>query len=95
MRRQINKVIEQQINPSLAGHKGAVSLVDYVDKNVYLRMEGGCQGCAASTATLRQGIERILRESFGSDIHEIIDVTNHADGANPYYKDGDVLSPFA
>lgn len=95
MRRQIKKVIEQQVNPALSSHNGGVSLVDYVDKNVFLRLEGGCQGCAASTATLRQGIERILRENFGDDINEIIDVTNHADGKDPYYKDSDVISPFA
>ena len=95
MRRQIKKVIEHQINPSLASHGGAVSLVDYMDKNVFLRLEGGCQGCAASTATLRQGIERVLRENFGSDINEIIDVTNHEAGENPYYDEGDVISPFS
>ncbi len=87
MRRQINKVIEKQINPAIAGHGGAVELVDYVDKNIFLRLTGGCQGCAASTATLRNGIERILRENFGSDVNEIIDVTDHDSGENPYYQD--------
>jgi Fe-S cluster biogenesis protein NfuA len=56
-------------------------------------MSGGCQGCAASTATLKQGIERILREHFGQDINEIIDVTDHGSGDNPYYTD-DAASPF-
>lgn len=87
MRRQINKVITTQINPTIAGHGGAVELVDYMDKNIFLRLTGGCQGCAASTATLRNGIERILRENFGADINEIIDVTDHDAGDNPYYQD--------
>ncbi|MEC9396699.1 MAG: NifU family protein, partial [Myxococcota bacterium] len=64
MRRQIKKVIQDQINPAIAGHGGAVELVDYMDQNIFLRLTGGCQGCAASTATLRNGIERILRENF-------------------------------
>jgi len=85
MRRQIKRVINDQINPALASHGGSVELVDYVDKNIFLRMLGGCQGCAASTATLQNGIERILRESFGEDIDQIIDVTNHDEGTNPYY----------
>jgi Fe/S biogenesis protein NfuA len=51
-------------------------------------MSGGCQGCAASTATLKQGIEQILRENFGNDIDEIIDVTDHSQGDNPYYEEG-------
>ena len=95
MRRQIKKVIEHQINPSIASHGGEIELVDYVDRNVFLMMKGGCQGCAASSATLRQGIERILRESFGSDIQEIIDVTDHSAGSNPYYDQGDLSTPFA
>ena len=85
MRRQIIKVIQQEINPSIASHGGSIELVDYVDRNIFLRMMGGCQGCSASSATLTQGIERILREHFGDDILEIIDVTDHSAGDNPYY----------
>ena len=86
MRRQIQRVINEQINPAIASHGGSVELVDYMDRNIFLRMLGGCQGCAASSATLRNGIERILRESFGEDVHEIIDVTDHDAGQNPYYS---------
>ena len=92
MRRQIKKVIQDQISPAIAGHGGAVELVDYMDQNIFLRLTGGCQGCAASTATLRNGIERILRENFPEDINEIIDVTDHDAGENPYYEDsGDTM----
>ncbi len=86
MRRQIKKVIEDQINPAIASHGGSVELVDYMDRNIFIRMMGGCQGCSASSATLRNGIERILRESFGDDVNEIIDVTDHSSGENPYYN---------
>ncbi len=85
MRRQIKKVIESDINPMVASHGGRIDLVDYVDKNVFIEMSGGCQGCSASTATLKQGVERILREAFGDDINEIYDVTDHDSGSNPYY----------
>lgn len=85
MRRQIMKVIDNEINPMVASHGGRIDLVDFVDKNVYLEMSGGCQGCAASTATLKQGVERILRESFGDDINQIYDVTDHSSGSDPYY----------
>jgi Fe/S biogenesis protein NfuA len=93
MRRQIQKVIAEEINPMVAGHGGEIAMVDYFEKNLYIQMSGGCQGCAASTATLKQGIERILREHFGQDINEIIDVTDHTSGDNPYYTD-DAASPF-
>jgi Fe/S biogenesis protein NfuA len=87
MRRQIQEVIEEEINPFVANHGGEIELVDFMNKNVYLEMSGGCQGCAASTATLKQGIERILRQNFGDDINEIIDVTDHSQGDDPYYDD--------
>jgi Fe-S cluster biogenesis protein NfuA len=90
MRRQIQKLIDKEINPFVANHGGEIQLVDYLDKNVYIEMLGGCQGCAASTATLKQGVERILRESFGEDINDIIDVTDHGAGDNPFYTE----SPF-
>lgn len=90
MRRQIQKFIESTINPQVASHGGRIELVDYLDKNVYIQMLGGCQGCAASTQTLKQGIQRLLMEGFGSEINEIIDVTDHGAGDNPYYSE----SPF-
>lgn len=86
MRRQIKKCIDNEINPMIASHGGHIDLVDYVDKNIYIEMSGGCQGCAASTATLRNGVERVLRETFGEDVNEIIDVTDHNAGDNPYYE---------
>ncbi|MFB6262346.1 MAG: NifU family protein [Bradymonadaceae bacterium] len=86
MRRQIQEVIDDEVNPFVANHGGHIELVDFMNKNVYLEMSGGCQGCAASTATLKQGIERILREHFGDEINEIIDVTDHSQGDDPYYE---------
>lgn len=85
MRRQIQKCINNEINPMIESHGGRIDLVDYVNKNIYIEMSGGCQGCAASTATLRDGVEQILRDTFGEDVNEIIDVTDHNAGSNPYY----------
>lgn len=73
------------INPAVASHGGEVHLVDYVNNDVYLRLSGGCQGCASSSATLKNGIERLLREEF-PDIRNIVDVTDHDAGDNPYYS---------
>jgi len=86
MRRRIIKVIDDLINPAVASHGGAVHLVDFVNNNVYLRLSGGCQGCASSQATLQDGISRLLREEF-PDIGDIVDVTDHSSGENPYYKE--------
>ena len=81
---RVQRVIDEVINPGIASHGGYVELVDVDDDTLYLRMGGGCQGCAASAATLRQGIERMVKEQV-PEIQTIIDVTDHTAGANPYY----------
>jgi len=81
---RVQQVIDEVINPGIAAHGGFVELVDVADDTLYLRMGGGCQGCAASQATLRQGIERMVREQV-PEIENIIDVTDHAAGVNPFY----------
>jgi len=81
---RVQRVIDEVINPGIAAHGGFVELVDVSEETLYLRMGGGCQGCAASAATLRQGIERMVREEV-PEIQQIVDVTDHTAGANPYY----------
>jgi Fe/S biogenesis protein NfuA len=78
-------VLEEQVNPSIAAHGGRADLVAVKDASVYLRLSGGCQGCGMAKATLSQGIEVILREAI-PEIVNIVDVTDHADGTNPYYE---------
>jgi Fe-S cluster biogenesis protein NfuA len=48
-------------------------------------MSGGCQGCAASQVTLRQGFEVMVRR-VAPDIVDIIDTTDHAAGKKPFYQ---------
>jgi Fe/S biogenesis protein NfuA len=52
------------IRPYIASHKGHVEVVDFDEEEglLLLRLGGTCQGCAASTITLRQGIEVRLRQ---------------------------------
>jgi Fe/S biogenesis protein NfuA len=78
-------VLDEQVNPSIAAHGGRADLVAVQDSSVYLRLSGGCQGCGMAKATLAQGIEVILREAI-PEISQIVDVTDHADGTNPYYE---------
>jgi Fe/S biogenesis protein NfuA len=53
--------------------------------DIYLELGGGCQGCGMARVTLRQGVERMLREEI-PELGEVLDVTDHAAGANPYYS---------
>ena len=54
------------------------------ETTVFVSMGGGCQGCAMSAATLREGITASILESI-PEVVEVIDVTDHDAGATPYY----------
>lgn len=82
---KVATVLERQINPSIAAHGGRAELVGVDGTTAYLRLGGGCQGCSMAAVTLRQGIEAALRDLV-PEIHEIVDVTDHASGSNPFYS---------
>jgi Fe/S biogenesis protein NfuA len=79
-------VLEQSVNPAIASHGGRADLValDEDKKVAYVKLSGGCQGCAMSRMTLSQGIETSLREAI-PELEGVIDVTDHASGENPFY----------
>lgn len=87
LKTKVQDLIDNMINPAVAGHGGFVELIDVQDNRVYLQMGGGCQGCGAADITLKAGIERLLREEL-PEIQEVLDTTDHAAGANPYYTPG-------
>lgn len=84
IRIKVHAILETQINPAVAAHGGMVDLLDVKDGKIYIRMGGGCQGCGMADVTLRQGIEGAIREAL-PQVDEILDVTDHASGTNPYY----------
>lgn len=81
----MHEFIEQEINPAVAAHRGHILLHGIEDGVVYLEMGGSCQGCGMAAQTLRQGVEIQLRERF-PEILEIVDVTKHDEGENPFYR---------
>ena len=81
----IEQLLEQHINPALASHGGYVRLLKVEDRDVYIEMGGGCQGCAASKMTMKHGVEQAVREVC-PQVREVIDATDHAAGDNPYYR---------
>lgn len=83
----VRQVLLEKINPSIASHGGNVSLEGLEDNKAYLRFGGGCQGCSMIDVTLKQGVEVAIKEAVPAII-EVIDVTDHADGTNPYYSPG-------
>ena len=81
----IGDLLEREINPAVAAHGGFVELIDVKKNNVYLRLGGGCQGCGAADVTLKQGIEKAIRDLVPR-VGEILDTTDHAAGRNPFYS---------
>jgi Fe/S biogenesis protein NfuA len=82
---RVMQVIDQQVNPAIAMHGGSAELVAVEDATAYVRLGGGCVGCGMATVTLSQGIEVAITEAV-PEIHNVIDVTDHASGTNPYYE---------
>lgn len=81
----VQKVINEQINPGVASHGGRVTLVDVKDDIAYVRFGGGCQGCSSADVTLKQGVATMIKSAV-PEIKDVLDITEHAAGANPYYR---------
>jgi len=80
----INMLLETRINPAIAAHGGYINLIDIQKDIAYVEMAGGCQGCGMADATLKQGVEVEIKRAVPV-ISQVLDVTDHAGGTNPYY----------
>jgi Fe-S cluster biogenesis protein NfuA len=85
IRKKVQNLLENEINPALGMHGGWVELIDVKKNAVYLKLGGGCQGCQSASMTLKMGIEKAIREKI-PEVGEILDTTDHAAGRNPYYQ---------
>ena len=85
---RVRWMIESEINPQLASHKGRVAL-DSIDADgvVYLRFGGGCHGCGMADVTLKQGIEKHMVARF-PEVTAVRDATDHSTGEAPYIARG-------
>lgn len=85
IRSKVEELFAKQINPGISAHGGFVKLIDVKGSVVYLTMGGGCQGCGAAQMTLKLGIERAIFSQV-PEVTEVIDVTDHQAGENPFYQ---------
>jgi Fe-S cluster biogenesis protein NfuA len=67
---QIKELLETRVRPAVAQDGGDIIFHDFEDGVVYLHMQGACSGCPSSTATLKAGIENMLRHY----IPEVVEV---------------------
>ncbi len=81
---RVRWLVEHEINPQLAQHKGHVSVQEITAEGVVLlNFGGGCHGCGMADVTLKQGIEKTLMEKVPG-VTAVRDATDHASGAAPY-----------
>jgi Fe-S cluster biogenesis protein NfuA len=66
----IKELLETRVRPAVAQDGGDITFYGYRDGIVYLQMKGACSGCPSSTATLRHGIENLLRH-FIPEVQEV------------------------
>lgn len=77
-------IVEHEINPQLAQHRGNVSVQEVTaDGVVVLRFGGGCHGCGMADVTLKQGIEKTLLDKVPG-VTAVRDATDHDTGDAPY-----------
>ncbi len=84
IREKVQKVLDFEINPAVASHGGFIEIVDCTKDTVVIKMGGGCHGCASSSATLKEGVTKSIKEKV-PEVVNVVDSTDHAAGANPYY----------
>jgi Fe-S cluster biogenesis protein NfuA len=82
---RVRRVLDAEINPVIAAHRGRVVLDGAEQEWARIRLEGGCQGCSLAEVTLRQGIEPVLRARV-PDMVGLIDVTDHQAGTDPFFS---------
>ncbi|HUB22631.1 MAG TPA: NifU family protein [Streptosporangiaceae bacterium] len=82
---QARRLLDAEINPAIAAHRGRVLLVSADGGWVRIRLEGGCQGCSLAEVTVRQGIEPLLRARL-PDLTGVLDVTDHEAGTQPFFS---------
>ena len=82
---RLQQLLDGEINPMLASH-GGFAAVDRVEgATAYMIMGGGCQGCGLAQLTLTEGIKATVEKRI-PEIVEVVDVTDHASGDNPFYQ---------
>ncbi len=82
---KIEILFDEQVRPALKSHGGDVEIVDLDNGELFVRLMGGCQGCSSSKMTLKDGIQTLVLKTF-PEISEVVDLTDHESGENPYLK---------
>ncbi len=92
LRRIIERLFEREVNPRVAAHGGSISMVRLDGDTLSISMHGGCQGCSSSQVTVKSSVE-VMVKRVAPEITQIVDVTDHAAGKDPYLRGPVRLAP--
>lgn len=81
---EIQEFVDEDINPALAMHEGHLKIISVDGTVVKIELSGGCQGCASADDTIKIAVENLMKIRF-PEITEVIDLTDHSSGENPYF----------
>ena len=84
---QIKELIESHVKPSVAEHGGNIEFTSYADGHLQLELQGACSGCAGSTATLKYGVENMIKH-YVPEVQSV-DADNGYSDVDPYFMNND------
>ena len=68
--KRVKQLLDEKVRPAVAMDGGDIIFHDFKDGTVYLEMYGACSGCPSSTATLKMGIENMLKH-YIPEVHTV------------------------
>ena len=68
--KRVKQLLDERVRPAVAMDGGDIIFHDFKDGTVYLEMYGACSGCPSSTATLKMGIENMLKH-YIPEVHTV------------------------
>ena len=83
---QIKELIVEQVQPAVAGHGGNIEFLSYTDGALLLELQGACSGCAGSTATLKYGVEQMVKH-YVPEVTSVVAQDGFSE-VEPYYGSG-------
>ena len=72
---EIQKILEENVNPVLAGHFGGAELVSYEDNVAKVKMTGACSGCPSAQMTLEAVVKRLIMENTDGVADVVLDIS--------------------
>lgn len=69
---EIRFLLHEYVRPAVESDGGAIDFMAYKDKRVYVQLKGSCSGCPSSTATLKGGIENLLKAKMPDIVEEVV-----------------------